>query len=191
MFRIATLTAAAALVAMIGLAGTAKAQTELLTNGDAETGDLTGWVVDAGDPAAVSDLSFIDVAPIGTEAFDMGPFSGAPVGSGGTAILRQTVEDSALDGCNVNVNGVDLLGAWTLDAFYVTEVAQEDFGTISIEFFKPVSITLLFLELDNLVSANDDAWVQILATSGDISCSHIRGPCTWSNRGSTALLFVC
>ena len=159
MQKLATLAAAAALAIAFGHAGTAKAQTELLTNGDAETGDLTGWVVTAEDPDVVTDLSSIALNPNGTYAFDMAPTGSIAVGpAGGTASLAQV--DLDVSGCNVEEVG--LLGQWSLDGLYVTELTNGDFGTVSVAFDPGPTFTTT-----DLISPNDTAFVQV-TDSGDI-----------------------
>ena len=164
--RISTITSAAVLLAAVGFAGTAVAQTELLDNGDAEDGDLTGWAVEAGAPEAVTNLNFIGVGPLDTYSFDMGPSGSAPVGPGGIATLAR--RDLDISECNLAINDVDLQGTWALDGWYVNEEGNGDFGTINIEFFNSGAGSVLFTEISNLISPNDDAWVQIPATSGSV-----------------------
>lgn len=117
----------------LALSGAAQAQ-NLLTNGDAEAGDLSGWTVDNANPAAAADCGFgFATVDGGTYSFSMDQCDTAA----GTldvdkyvSSLSQSVDTT---GCNVQTDIGELTGGtYDFSTRYLT--AGDDLSTYSLTF---------------------------------------------------------
>ena len=157
MMKLTTLTATVALAVgfTFGLAGTAQAVHPLsLENGDAETGDLTGWNADGAMGAVgTNDSGNITVDTAGDSNFFSTGEAG--VAEGASAGMDQDVD---VWGCGVEYAE----GDWTFDALYATGTASGgDTGDIAIEFFdkngNPIPGVTSFGNLETAVAGDWDS----------------------------------